>query len=152
MSDFSLVCYEDMGDISERRTDIVDIFSNAFRCNHVISSVSHIDEYIVAGAFIVLVRRSTIPPSDYHLWILPSVIISWYILEESIELTYQIERICGNDVSNDHHRKAMSLSAAINWNIFIEIEEINEVVSRIGVVCKDILRTRDTIPSPIGYV
>lgn len=152
MPDVDLVCYEDIGDIPERQTNVINVFSDAFRCNDVISLISVVDEYIVAGAFIILVRRSTMSPSEYHLWILQAVIISWYTLEESFELTYQIERIYGNVASDECHRKAMLLSEKIDWNTFIEIDEIEEAVSLLRFICKDILRTRSSIPNPVVYV
>ncbi len=148
MATIDLACYEDMRDIgvSEKDRDLIDTFASAFRSNRFIMFFSAVDEYVTASAFVLLARRSSIPPCDYHLWIIQAMLISWQMLEESPDLTYSIENAFGIDRSDELHEQAYSLAANTGWNTHVSVEEINGVLSQMRFISKDILRTRVAIP------
>lgn len=154
MNGVDLECHEDMRDIyikpdiDEKMQDKIEAFAAAFRCNQILSYFTDVDEYITAGAFILLAHRSCIPPRDYQAWILPAVLLSWSMHEESSELKLAIEEAFDMDGFQRIHRKAVALTKGIGWKTHTHLDELEEVLKLMRVVTRDILRTRSNMPRP----
>jgi hypothetical protein len=141
-----------MADVSDEKTDS---FVAAFRAERFLSYSStaiFIDEYIIAGAFILLAKRSTVPPCEYKLWILQAVMISWIVMEESYDLNDGMEVTFGRSKANEIYRQVCDLGPKLDWKMHLEKEEIDEVlISLKSGSARDILRERLIVPKPISF-
>ena len=141
-----LACHEDIrdiGDVSSPLSDAVEAFANSFRSNRFLGYCPAVDDYVTAGAFILLTRRTTISPCDYYLWILQATLISWLVLEDSYDLTYFLEDIFGPPRSNEIHKSVFTLTTCLNWNTHMTLDELEEALKQLKVEAPDILKPRD---------
>lgn len=124
-------------------------FVSAFRGNLFLrhQGSTLVDEYITAGAFILLSKRSSISPSDYQSWILYAVLLAWINLEDSFEIADVMERIFGKSKNPSICKNILSLAGLLKWNVHLSKDEIEQMVDDMkkNDAC-DILRVRTVIP------
>lgn len=153
MNGTDLECYESMQDIlstsiDENPNDPLDAFASAVRSNRFLVSSVDIDQYIIAGAFILLTKRSKIPVCDYWSWALPAAVLMWFIMEDSYQLLDEIDATFDPSRTNEVRKRAFELAVTIGWNIHINAEELEEVLGLLRTHADDVLRTREKIPEP----